>query len=222
MTLDAPHADQLVFFDLDRCLLLDDSIGGFVAHLVRRELAPRSALARGAVAYLLYRLNLGDPGGMVREGVRWLAGRAEQPIADAATEFFEEVIRFRYRPSLLNELEQHQALGRRCYLLTGGLPYIPRLVAQDLELDGAYTSIPEVQNGRFTGAVIEPPCVGADKLKHARLAVEEQHCALDDSWFYTDSYSDWSVLAACGVPIVVNPDGKLLKAARARGWRVLY
>ena len=43
---------------------------------------------------------------------------------------------------------------------------------------------------------------------------------LAEASFYTDSYSDLSVLEAVGSPVAVHPDPRLTRIARKRGWRI--
>ena len=45
--------------------------------------------------------------------------------------------------------------------------------------------------------------------------------ALEAAWFYTDSIHDLAVLEAVGHPVAVNPDPRLERVARRRGWPVL-
>jgi len=40
------------------------------------------------------------------------------------------------------------------------------------------------------------------------------------SYFYTDSYSDLPMLERVGHPRVINPDPRLRRRARVRGWEV--
>nr|MBA3471727.1 haloacid dehalogenase-like hydrolase [Rubrobacter sp.] len=43
---------------------------------------------------------------------------------------------------------------------------------------------------------------------------------LSRSYAYADSISDLPMLEAVGNPIAVNPDGRLQKAAKERGWQI--
>lgn len=214
--------DALVFVDLDRCLLSDDSIGMLVTRLIDRGMAPRTALLRGAFGYLAYRLNWVHPGQMIRRGIRTLTDRPEAPLRAEAEALFHEVAKFRYRPRMVDEIREHQRAGRPVYLLTGNLPYLPELVAGDLKLDGVHSTRAEVRDGTFTGRVLQPPCAGEGKIVHAQRTAEHTGRLLSASWFYTDSYSDLPMLLVCGNPVAVNPDRKLQKLAKKQRWRVLH
>src|SRR5256885_1508372 len=52
-----------------------------------------------------------------------------------------------------------------------------------------------------------------------RLA-REQGFSLSDATFYSDSITDLPLLEHVGTPIIVNPDTRLRRVARSRGWRV--
>ncbi|HNC99685.1 MAG TPA: HAD-IB family hydrolase, partial [Myxococcota bacterium] len=56
---------------------------------------------------------------------------------------------------------------------------------------------------------------------HAERLAEQLGEKLEDSWFYTDSYSDLPVLLRVRHPVVVNPDPALAREARRRGWTQL-
>ena len=43
---------------------------------------------------------------------------------------------------------------------------------------------------------------------------------LSQSWFYTDSYTDMPMLERVGNQVVVNPDPRLRRIAKRRGWPV--
>ena len=61
-------------------------------------------------------------------------------------------------------------------------------------------------------------CYGAGKLDAARLLAEQEGIDLDQSWFYTDSFSDLPMLEAVAHPIVVNPDPRLRRHSLQAGW----
>jgi phosphoserine phosphatase len=77
-----------------------------------------------------------------------------------------------------------------------------------------------VEDGRFTGAMLEPPCFGPGKLVWARRLAGRHGARLEDAYFYSDGYSDRTLLQAVGHPVAVNPDRRLAHLARIQGWPV--
>jgi phosphoserine phosphatase len=74
-----------------------------------------------------------------------------------------------------------------------------------------------VHTGEAEGEV----CFGAGKLRYAEAYARQHSVALSECTFYTDSYSDLPVLENVGAPVLVNPDRRLRREAKARGWRVV-
>jgi phosphoserine phosphatase len=54
----------------------------------------------------------------------------------------------------------------------------------------------------------------------ARAFANERGFALEDACFYSDSITDLPLLEAVGTPIIVNPDARLRRHAKRRGWRI--
>lgn len=210
-----------VFVDLDRCLLLDDSISASLTRLVDRGLAPRSTILKGAWIYLGYRMNWIDAEAMSWRAVRDLAGLPVDAVEEEIDTYFHDVARYRYRPRMVTAIERHQSAGQPVYMLTGGLPWLPERIAADLGLDGVGCTLPRIADGRLTGELSAPPCVGSGKIFHAHRLIGGGADRVARGRFYTDSYSDRPLLEVVAEPVAVNPDRKLERLARKRGWPML-
>ncbi len=62
---------------------------------------------------------------------------------------------------------------------------------------------------------------GPFKAEAMRDLADSVGIELEESWAYSDSYTDLPMLEAVGHPVVVNPDRVLAKVARDRGWEVM-
>jgi phosphoserine phosphatase len=62
--------------------------------------------------------------------------------------------------------------------------------------------------------------VGPGKVHWAEALGDRRQIDLAQSWFYTDSYTDLPMLERVGHRVVVNPDPRLKRAARRRGWPI--
>src|SRR3954451_17911781 len=78
----------------------------------------------------------------------------------------------------------------------------------------------ELADGQFTRRLLGPACVGSGKVHWLEDIVARRAVDLGGSWFYTDSYSDLPMLERVGNRVVVNPDPRLRRAAKQRGWPV--
>jgi len=101
------------------------------------------------------------------------------------------------------------------------MPYTARPLARLLGIEHIVASDLEVsREGRMTGRFVDPLCVGTGKLERARSFATRLGFPLERATFYTDSYTDLPLLDAVGTPVTVNPDPRLTRIARRRGWRV--
>jgi phosphoserine phosphatase len=89
-----------------------------------------------------------------------------------------------------------------------------------LGMDDVVSTQLEVEKGLFTGRVVGPACFGRGKVHWAEALGQKRSLDLDKSWFYTDSYTDLPMLERVGNRVIVNPDPRLRRAARQRGWVV--
>jgi phosphoserine phosphatase len=84
-------------------------------------------------------------------------------------------------------------------------------VASELEID---------DQGIFTGRFVPPLAIGEGKVVRAERFASEMGIALEEATFYSDSFTDLPLLERVKVPVVVNPDLRLRRAALRRGWRI--
>jgi HAD superfamily hydrolase (TIGR01490 family) len=84
-----------------------------------------------------------------------------------------------------------------------------------------YTRL-EVEDGLFTGRVIEPICFEEGKIYWLQQFIEEQGIDLAKSYFYTDSITDLPLLDLVGHPVATNPDPLLYRTAVKRRWPVRF
>ena len=106
-------------------------------------------------------------------------------------------------------------------LVTGALDFTVRRLAEHLGADDLIANRMRFVNGVATGSVIPPIIEGAHKAQAIRDYCVEQGVALEQSFAYSDSFSDYPMLAVVGHPAAVNPDPRLAGVARAYEWPIL-
>jgi HAD superfamily hydrolase (TIGR01490 family) len=122
-------------------------------------------------------------------------------------------------PSGLKKIEAHREEGHLVALLSSTPSYVAQPLARTLNLDAAGATHFEVKGGQFTGELLGPACFGRGKVHWAERLGNDHGLDVGASWFYTDSYTDMPMLERVKNPVVINPDPRLKKAARDRGWR---
>jgi HAD superfamily hydrolase (TIGR01490 family) len=131
------------------------------------------------------------------------------------------MVRQYLQPALVRRIESHRAQGHLVALLSSSTPYLATPLAEDLGIEHLLVSRLVIENGRFTGDVHRPICYGAGKIHWARRFAEEHDVDLAASWFYTDSVTDLPMLELVGHPEIVNPDPRLRREAKRRGWNIM-
>jgi HAD superfamily hydrolase (TIGR01490 family) len=208
------------FFDVDRTLVACNTGRLFLRDLRRRgEISFLRALrAMGwMVKYHLSLIDLEVIAGRLAEQLR---GWSEKEFAERCQRWVEDDVLPLLLPSALRKIERHRDQGHLLAILSSSPTYVTRPIAQTLGLDEVLSTQFEVEAGQFTGKLVGPACFGKGKVHWAEDLMARKAVDLDSSWFYTDSYSDMPMLERVGNRVVVNPDPRLKRTARRRGWTV--
>ena len=152
---------------------------------------------------------------------QYYAGQSEDRLIVLAEDLFEEVIRPSIYPGARDLVAEHKRAGVRQVLVSGGLDFTIRPLARHLGIDDVIANRLEFSKGYATGKMAIPFVAGATKATIMRDFAERHGVDLSRSWAYTDSYSDYPMLAAVGRPTVVNPDLRLRLVARSYDWPII-
>lgn len=209
------------FFDMDKTLLRVDTAMSWTKFLFRRgELSPRM-LAKAIYWSSLYKLALLDMEGVFTHLCRDLEGDSERDMIGKSELFYREHIAHQIAPGAREAVEHHRREGHTVVLATGSTCYAARPVAQAVGIDHVLSSELEVDaaSGAFTGKP-RALCFGHHKVSLAEAWATRKGVDLRRSWFYSDSYNDLPMLERVGTPIAVNPDPRLRRHAKQRGWPI--
>lgn len=211
---------SIAFFDLDRTLLATNSATGWIKRELRLGRLSRVDAIKAAGWVGLYGLGFGAMEDTIRRAVAGLGGVDEAEINARTLAFWDEEVQHQLRPGARAVVEAHRAQGHHLVLLTSSSPYLSAPAAAVFGLDEVLCNRFVVQDGRFTGQTVEPLCYGEGKLFHAQASAAARGVDLQDCSFYTDSWSDVSLMDAVGRPVAVHPDQRLLRHARKKGWEI--
>ncbi len=148
-------------------------------------------------------------------------GLSEDRLLMLSEELFEKVIRPSIYPGAVELIEKSRAAGNRQVFLSGALDFTVRPLARFLGVDDLIANRMEFINGYATGRVIKPLLAGAQKAVVIRDYCERHHLALNECSAYSDSYSDYVMLAVVGRPAAVNPDVRLKNMAKSHDWPII-
>ncbi len=147
-------------------------------------------------------------------------GLTEDRLLALSQELFEEVLRPAIFPGTPKLVDEARRAGCRIVLVTGALDFTARELARHLGADDLIANRMHFVKGFATGRVVPPIVEGAHKAVIVRDYCVREGLALDRSHAYSDSFSDYPMLAVVGHPAAVNPDLRLRSVARSYDWPI--
>lgn len=209
----------IAFFDMDYTTLDDSSGLLYVKYLRRQKRIGRRALLRIAWWTLLYKVSVIDVNSAVPKMLSYAEHQSASRLMAESTVWFDETLKDHIAPRAVDKIDFHRQQGHRVVLISASTQFAVQPVAEYLRLDFLCTRLID-RDDELTGQVVDPPCYGAGKVVWARRYADAQGARLSDAYLYTDSHSDRPLLDAVGHPIAVNPDARLKRLARQRGWPI--
>lgn len=214
----------VALFDLDRTLVRKDTAGLFIRYEYNKGFTSGSRVARVGWWRLLYTLGLIDSEQVARSVLAWYRGRPESDLRALAGVWFQEMVLPLIAEKARAVVEEHRARGDLLAVVTASTQYVAEEVARELRIDNVVCTEIESRDGTLTGNVVEPLCFGDGKLLKVRAFLERAERSADTALrlatVYTDSITDLPLLEAVGTPVAVNPDMRLRRIAKRRGWPV--
>lgn len=217
----SPDGPQVgAFFDFDGTLIAGFSVTAFMKEQLRRgDVAPGQFLELMAAATNFSLGNLGFSGLMVASA-KLLRGVSEQSYVEFGEEVYEKHVARLIYPESRALVEAHFSKGHTVAIVSSATPYQVRPAARDLKIKHVLCSELAVEDGLFSGGVIEPLCWGPGKVTAAEKLAAETDIDLDQSFFYSDSHEDLDLLKRVGYPQPMNPTAKLVEVAERSGWPI--
>ncbi len=211
------------FFDMDNTLLRASSGLLYLRYLRESGYLPWSQWARIMTLVGRYVVGLTNFPRMMTGVMVQAVGSSEQEAWRLSGEWFEAMLKHYIADGARRRVAWHREQGHHVAIVSASTPYAVRPVAEALGLAEAYLATRlEVVDGRFTGRLVEPACYDEGKVALAQEYAALHGLDLARSYFYSDSHRDLPLLEAVGHPVAVNPNKKLARIARQRGWPVVY
>ena len=210
------------FFDLDKTLISENSGSLYMRYRYQRGEIGGLELLRGLGAYLQYKLGILDIRNWTKRMMVQFRGQSEAELEREARVWCEEVVVRTIYPRAAELLREHEKRGHVVAIVSGATKFVVRPLAERLGVRHFLYTRLEVEDGRFTGRVVEPICFEEGKIYWIQQFIEQQGIDLAKSFFYTDSITDLPLLDLVGHPVAVNPDPLLYRAAVRRRWPVRF
>jgi HAD superfamily hydrolase (TIGR01490 family) len=219
-----PAGKGAAFYDVDGTLIKTNIVHAFAWYARNQPTVSGSLLKSAKTALSLPMFLIADKLSRKvfnRVFYGYYAGEPEDRLVVLAEELFEDVIKPSIFPKARGLVEEARRAGLRQVLVSGGLDFTVRPLARFLGMDDFIANTLEFENGYATGHLGKPFVAGATKAQIMRDYTEKHGLELGRSWAYSDSYSDYPMLAVVGHPTAVNPDLRLRTVARSYDWPII-
>ncbi len=212
---------RAALFDMDRTLVRVDTARLYTKF--RRDQGDASLRDVMQVAWwaMQYTAGVIDAPRVAEQALTRFRGKQESWLIEQTEGWFVEYVLPEVQKAGRKAVEHHRELGDVIGIATGATIYAAGPLARELSIGLVICTELEIDgDGLFTGKVIPPLSYREGKLERARRSAEQLGFALEESVFYTDSITDVPLLEAVKEPVIVNPDKRLRRVAKERGWRI--
>lgn len=211
---------SVALFDMDRTLVRRDTATLYVRYQRDVGQAGLGDVARVAWWMLKYTLGIIDAERVAVRALESFRGKKESWLAETCEAWFADYVHQHIADAGRRAVERHRARGDVIAIVTGATRYAALPLARELGIEHVVCTELEVRDGRFTGQVRPPMSYGQGKVTLTRALCERLDLSFEGSVFYSDSITDLPLLERVDRPVVVNPDGRLRRVARKRGWPI--
>ena len=210
---------KVAFFDIDHTVIKGSTGRHFLTEAFRRKLIPFRMLVSVPFYYFQYRF-------MKPEWENWskkftaFSGISYDTIVDISQHCFDL-----YKDTIFPQIEllirSYKEKGIPVYFATSSVDLFVEPFMSYFDVDGLLSSKIEFIDSKTSGGFLGNPAFGSAKLKKVQEKIKELGLSLCDCAFYSDSIHDRPLLEACANPVAVNPDKKLEKLAKKKGWLII-
>jgi len=208
------------FFDVDHTLTRRSSGTRFVGLAMRRKVLPLRLLLVMPWYSLTYKLGLFKMRDYV-DGFPYLRGIQQSTLEKIAEDSFESRLKGDLFEEAVVLVRQRRAEGRRVILATSSIDFIVAPLAAHLGVDGMLATTLQFEDGACTGRIVGTPMFRREKKNRVLAYLAAEGVAASECSFYSDSIYDLPLLEEVGRPVAVNPDFRLRRIARGRGWPIV-
>lgn len=205
---------------MDRTLITKDTASLYMRYQRDRGRVRKRDMLRVGWWMMQYTFGVINAERVAEQAMQGFRGKREDWLSESMSDMYQQYVRPWIAERGREAVQQHQAAGDWVAIVTGATPYAARPLADELGIEHVICTQIEVADGRFTGNVVKPMCYGPGKIVLTEREAELQQISLDDAVFYSDSITDLPLLERVRTPVVVNPDARLRRVARRRGWRI--
>lgn len=148
-------------------------------------------------------------------------GQSVSEINEISKDFFNVYLKNKIYDKSVEIIKQHIENGYEVILISALFPQVVDFLKIYLDLNFIIVPDLEVIDGKYTGKVLNLIPYGSNKATLVRELVKKQGFSFDNSYAYSDRFSDLKLFELVDKPVIVNPELKLRIEAEKRSWKVI-
>ena len=212
----------LAIFDLDHTLLNGDSDYLWGEYMVANQIVDKDEYQAKNKAFLrAYQRGQLDNDEYLQFALKPLTRHSLESLYNWRSDYVKNWIEPIIATGAAALLRQHREQGDTLMIVSATNLFITEPIAELLGIQHILSTEPEIVDKRYTGRYLGTPTYKEGKVVALKAWLEDSDHRLEDSYFYTDSINDLSLLEQVSTPIAVNPDEELCAIAEERGWQIL-
>ncbi|MFL6724598.1 MAG: HAD family hydrolase [Sphingomicrobium sp.] len=215
---------DLAIYDMDRTVTRRATYTPFLLHCAARRAPWRLLLfPLVIISMLAYVLKLIDRGRLKEINHRLLLGHQLHPaeLKPLVDSFAASTIDSNIRPGAHEAIARDKAEGRRVVMATASYRFYAGGIAERLGFDDCIgTNSILGLDSRVHAKIDGENCYGPAKLRMIEEWLGASGLERGHIRFYSDHASDAPVFEWADEPVAVNPHDRLVKLAKARGWKI--
>lgn len=212
----------IALFDLDKTLVRKHTARLYIQYEYSIGRASLAQLTKVWGWNLQYWVGAIDAEDVSIRALRWYAGRDVRALREEAAKWASESVVPHISDAARRAVDEHLSRGDFVAIATAAPSFVAEPMMKEFGIDYVACSELETIEGALSGKVIQPLCYGHGKVERVKQLLLRE-CGSDDltgAVAYSDSITDEPLLSQVGKAVAVNPDPRLLRVARRRGWRI--
>ena len=213
---------SLAIFDLDNTLISDDSDFLWGQFLVDQGIVDKNEYEEtNDRFYEDYKQGKLDIVEFLHFSLAPLAKNEPEQLYKWRAQFIEEIIKPIQLKPAIRLVNKHRFRGDTVMVITATNRFVTEPIVKLFGIDNLLATTPEFVDGRYTGKFNGTPCFQEGKVTLLKAWLENSTETLENSWFYSDSHNDLSLLKLVDNPVAVDPDQKLGDYAKQADWSII-
>ena len=207
-------------FDIDGTVIKGFTEYYFYRYLFRERKITPLAFFKGAISFLLFKLGLLSIDSLRSDYANATEGFEVLEFDRLVEQFFAEQIGPRIFPEIKEIISANRKDGFKIILSTAAFDRIARGYIGLLKADHLIATGMEAEDGKLSGRVIGAINYGENKRSIMTEFIKSYNVDAKNSRAYANDISDLSLLQLFGDPVACNPDARLRKIAKQKGWEI--